>query len=68
MKSLYDPNGRTPAELKSIQERLQEIQKLPQGWQIADGLVNANDTDLRFFGALTFTVKINQSWFVSMQG
>ncbi|KAL1967654.1 hypothetical protein VTN77DRAFT_2911 [Rasamsonia byssochlamydoides] len=62
VSELYHPRGRTPAELKAIQERLQVIQKCPQGWQIADGLLGTEDTDMRFFGALTFTVKINQDW------
>jgi hypothetical protein len=41
------------------------IQRSSQGWQVADGLLGAEDADMRFFGALTFTVKINLDLFGS---
>ncbi|PGG98420.1 hypothetical protein GX51_06833 [Blastomyces parvus] len=47
---------------KSIQERLQALQKSEAGWAIADGLLASDDTNARFFGALTLTVKIHQDW------
>ncbi|PGH32340.1 hypothetical protein GX50_04877 [[Emmonsia] crescens] len=47
---------------KSIQERLQALQKSEAGWTIADGLLASGDTNARFFGALTLTVKIHQDW------
>ncbi|OAX80377.1 hypothetical protein ACJ72_05289, partial [Emergomyces africanus] len=47
---------------KSIQERLQALQKSEVGWTIADGLLASDDTNARFFGALTLTVKIHQDW------
>ncbi|PGH18256.1 hypothetical protein AJ79_00595 [Helicocarpus griseus UAMH5409] len=47
---------------KSIQERLQTLQKSEAGWAIADGLLASDDTNARFFGALTLTVKIHQDW------
>ncbi|KAH8702371.1 putative importin 13 [Talaromyces proteolyticus] len=62
VSQLYNPSGTTPEQLKFIQERLQEIQRLPQGWQVAEGLLDHPDSNTRFFGALTFIVKINQSW------
>ncbi|PWY75182.1 importin 13 [Aspergillus heteromorphus CBS 117.55] len=60
---LYDPaNTGNPAKIKVIQEQLQSLQKSPQAWQIANDLLTDANTDLRFFGALTFTVKINNDW------
>ncbi|OAT03129.1 KapN protein, variant [Blastomyces dermatitidis ER-3] len=47
---------------KSIQERLQALQKSEAGWAIADGLLTSDDANARFFGALTLTVKIHQDW------
>ncbi|KAK2797860.1 hypothetical protein FQN51_008168 [Onygenales sp. PD_10] len=47
---------------KSIQERLQALQKSDAGWAIADGLLASDDSNARFFGALTLTIKIHQDW------
>ncbi|KAF5855536.1 hypothetical protein ETB97_009009 [Aspergillus alliaceus] len=63
VSQLYDPaNTGNPAKIKAIQEHLQILQKGPQAWLIANDLLSDESTDLRFFGALTFTVKINQDW------
>ncbi|PYH41718.1 putative importin 13 [Aspergillus saccharolyticus JOP 1030-1] len=63
VSQLYDPaNTGNPAKIKAIQEHLQRLQKGPQAWLIANHLLAEDNTDLRFFGALTFTVKINQDW------
>ncbi|KAL1860145.1 member of the karyopherin-beta [Paecilomyces lecythidis] len=60
---LYDPaNARNPTKVKELQEHLQFLQKSPQGWIIADGLMSSGNPDARFMGALTFIVKINQDW------
>jgi hypothetical protein len=66
VSQLYSPeNAGNPAEIKFIQERLQSLQKGPEAWLIANDLLSANSTDMRFFGALTFTVKINLDWYVT---
>ncbi|RDH29475.1 importin 13 [Aspergillus welwitschiae] len=63
VSQLYDPgNTGNPAKIKAIQEHLQSLQKSPQAWLIANQLLSESSTDLRFFGALTFTVKINHDW------
>ncbi|KAE8350944.1 armadillo-type protein [Aspergillus coremiiformis] len=63
VSQLYHPaNTGNPAKIKAIQEHLQILQKGPQAWLIANNLLSDESTDLRFFGALTFTVKINQDW------
>ncbi|OJJ48277.1 hypothetical protein ASPZODRAFT_130249 [Penicilliopsis zonata CBS 506.65] len=63
VSQLYDPaNAGNPAKIKLIQEHLQALQKGPQAWLIANDLLGSDSTDARFFGALTFTVKINHDW------
>ncbi|KAL2839934.1 armadillo-type protein [Aspergillus pseudoustus] len=60
---LYDPaNTGNPTKIKVIQEHLQTLQKGPHAWIIANSLLADESTDLRFFGALTFTVKVNHNW------
>ncbi|KAI0849349.1 ARM repeat-containing protein [Daldinia vernicosa] len=54
---LYKPNP--PQTISRIQEILQTLQKSPGGWQLADGLLSRPDQNVKFFGALTFTVKLN---------
>ncbi|KAI8635027.1 armadillo-type protein [Xylariaceae sp. FL1651] len=54
---LYKPN---PAEtIAHIQEVLQRLQKSPQGWQLAQGLLARPGDNIKFFGALTIIVKLN---------
>lgn len=63
MAQLYDPaNARNPTKVKELQEHLQLLQRSPQGWIVADGLMGSSNPDARFMGALTFIVKINQDW------
>ncbi|OTB08480.1 hypothetical protein M426DRAFT_317105 [Hypoxylon sp. CI-4A] len=57
VQELYKPN--TPQTISRIQEILQTLQKSPGGWQLADGLLGRPDDNVKFFGALTFTVKLN---------
>ncbi|KAI1213410.1 ARM repeat-containing protein [Annulohypoxylon truncatum] len=54
---LYKPNP--PQTISRIQEILQNLQKSPGGWQLADGLLSRPNDNVKFFGALTFTVKLN---------
>lgn len=62
---LYNPaNQRDPARINEIQTRLQQLQKTENAWAIADSLLqNEHSAQHRFMGALTFTVKINVSWY-----
>jgi len=60
VKGLYVPGS--PKKIGKIQETLQRLQRSPEGWQMADALLSCDDDKVRFFGALTFTVKINQDW------
>ena len=58
IQSLYTPG----ADVSRIQDILHKYQRLPQGWRFADVLLQSQDPKVRFFGALTFTVKINNDW------
>ncbi|KAF2231894.1 ARM repeat-containing protein [Viridothelium virens] len=60
IKLFYQP-GHTPAQVAEIQEKLQTLQRSNDGWQLADTLLRSDDQNVRFFGALTYTVKINQT-------
>jgi len=58
IRALYRPG----ADVSRIQAVLQKYQRSQQGWQLADQLLQSQDPHVRFFGALTFTVKINNDW------
>ena len=60
VQKLYQPGS--PQGIASIQTSLQKLQRSQQGWQFADALLRSDDEKVRFFGALTFTIKINQDW------
>ncbi|KAL9091911.1 MAG: hypothetical protein Q9165_004663 [Trypethelium subeluteriae] len=60
IKLFYQPRH-TPSQVAGIQENLQTLQKSNDGWQLADTLLHSDDQNVRFFGALTYTVKINQT-------
>ncbi|KAL9601742.1 MAG: hypothetical protein Q9219_002353 [cf. Caloplaca sp. 3 TL-2023] len=51
-----------PHRISDIQNSLQQLQRSEQGWQLADALLQSQDEKVRFFGALTFTIKINCDW------
>lgn len=64
VKRLYQPGN---AQLiTQIQDQLQSLQRSSDGWQLADALLGNDDVNVRFFGALTFTVKLNNDGSVSM--
>ncbi|KAJ5043171.1 uncharacterized protein L3040_004552 [Drepanopeziza brunnea f. sp. 'multigermtubi'] len=54
---LYRPGA--PEKIAQIQETLQRLQRSPDGWQLATSLSEHQDEQVRFFAALTFTVKLN---------
>jgi len=60
VQRLYLPGS--PALISKTQETLQRLQRSPEGWQLGDALLSSNDEKVRFFGALTFTVKLNADW------
>lgn len=49
----------TPQIITAIDDQLKLIQNSSDGWQMADGLMRSDDDKVRFFGVLTFQVKLN---------
>jgi hypothetical protein len=61
IQRLYDPG--TPSELvPRVQAKLVELQKSEDGWRMGDALLSRPDPNVRFFGCLTLTVKLNSDW------
>ncbi|KFX90214.1 hypothetical protein V490_06567 [Pseudogymnoascus sp. VKM F-3557] len=54
---LYQPGD--PKRIAHIQEALHTLQRSADGWQLANSLLQSSDEKVQFFGALTFTVKLN---------
>ncbi|KAI9669603.1 MAG: hypothetical protein M1831_007299 [Alyxoria varia] len=50
-----------PQDFEAIETQLQAFQRDESGWQLADSLLTSGDNGVRFFGALTFLTKLNQS-------
>jgi len=57
VKKLYLPGS--PQVIAEINDQLQRLQLSAEGWQLADALLGSDDVNVRFFAALTFTVKLN---------
>jgi hypothetical protein len=57
VKSLLHPGPSHNVQKLGVQ--FQELQRSPQGWQVADYLLGRDDAQVRFYGALTFQVKLN---------
>ncbi len=60
---MYRP-GTPPATIARIQDALQRLQKSPEGWRVAQHLLDLpkdslNDTEIKFFGVLTIIIKLN---------
>jgi len=64
VKRLYQPGN--AAVIVPIQDQLQALQRSNDGWQLADALLADDDINVRFFGALTFTVKLNNDGSVQL--
>lgn len=60
---LYQPGH--PERIAKIQQALQTLQRSAEGWQLANSLLQSTDEKVQFFGALTFTVKLNTDSSVS---
>ncbi|KAF2172762.1 hypothetical protein M409DRAFT_16727 [Zasmidium cellare ATCC 36951] len=57
VKRLYAPGN--PRTIAQVDDQLKLLQHSPEGWQLADALLGSSDVNVRFFGALTFQVKLN---------
>lgn len=45
--------------ITQIDDQLQKLQVSDAGWQMADGLLNSSDRNVRFYACQTFIVKLN---------
>jgi hypothetical protein len=50
-------------DITKIQSQLQKWQRSEAGWEVAERLLGSLDPNVRFFGALTITVKLNLDWY-----
>lgn len=57
VKTLYKPGA--GSVIVAINDQLQKLQLSEDGWKLADALMASDDPNVRFFAALTFTVKLN---------
>ena len=59
---LYQPGA--AERVAKTQETLQKLQRSPEGWQLANSLLENKAESVRFFGALTYIVKLNTDVYV----
>lgn len=63
IRALNDPrNQGSPAQIHEIQRQLQVLQRESSAWQISLDFLQNEDAIIRFYGALTLTIKINADW------
>jgi hypothetical protein len=63
IRALNDPrNQGSPAQIHEIQKQLQTLQRETSAWQTALDFLQNTDAIIRFYGALTLTIKINADW------
>src|SRR4051794_38726002 len=65
IKRLNDTSNRpSPDEVRDIERRIQSLLRESSGWGVGFDLLANEHPLLRFYGALTLTIKINADWFV----
>lgn len=57
IKQFYEPGP--GGDKKQLNDQLQQIQLSQDGWRLADELMLSKELNVRFYAALTFTVKLN---------
>ncbi len=55
-------NQGVPNRINEIQKQIQHLQRQKAAWQLGVDFLHHNDSLIRFYGALTLTVKINADW------
>lgn len=67
VRELNNPrNQSAPEVIDLIQKRIQRLQREPPAWQMGIDLLSHDEAVMRFYGALTLTIKINADWYVSI--
>lgn len=51
-----------PARVDEIQKQIQGLQRAKSAWQLGLDLLHHAEPIMRFYGALTLTIKINADW------
>ena len=65
IKQLNNQSNRpSPDEIREIERRVQNLQREFSGWRLGVDLLSNEDPLVRFYGALTLTIKINADWYV----
>jgi hypothetical protein len=65
IKQLNNQSNRpSPDEIREIERRIQNLQREFSGWRLGVDLLSNEDPLVRFYGALTLTIKINADWYV----
>jgi hypothetical protein len=65
IKQLNNQSDRpSPDEIREIERRIQNLQREFSGWRLGVDLLGNEDPLVRFYGALTLTIKINADWYV----
>ena len=62
IKELHDRIAPAPGRITFLQQEIQKLQKQPLAWQTALDLLSDANPNVRFYGALTLTIKINTDW------
>ena len=58
VRALTNPHN--TEQIHGVSEELQQIQSSSEGWRVAETLLNDGDASVRFYGALTFQIKLNK--------
>jgi hypothetical protein len=67
IRELYKPsNQASPERVNEIQRQIQRLQREKTAWQAGIDLLQHGEAILRFYGALTLTIKINTDWWDTM--
>jgi len=67
IKQLNNQSNRpSPDEIREIERRIQNLQREFSGWRLGVDLLGNEDPLVRFYGALTLTIKINADWYVDI--
>jgi hypothetical protein len=56
-------NQSNPQRINDIQKSIQRLQREQSAWQLGLDYLRHDDPVVRFYGALTLTVKINADWY-----
>ena len=60
VQKFYQPGS--PTEKARIDRCLKAVQRSHEAFGVADALLESQHEAVRFFGALTYTVKTNRDW------